>query len=256
MPHMMSDHRRACGGLRKSGMPASSATAAFSANPSGGEIESVDKDGDTTARHRDMLAVEARRAAELMPSPSTRNRAAPRLAPVSEYARSVAIAPSTSNLASERVFPPFMMPRSSSASRSPCIASAMPFSIAPRSAKVIARRAGSPTVRACWRAASRSIPSLDACASGSSVVGLSSVCAAPVPLPSARRRSSPTPACCECTSRATARDSRAVLPPAAGPGRWRRRWVRAAGSGHARRRARVGIATGHRHGGLSRTCTA
>ena len=61
----MSDHRRACGGLRKHGHAGKQRDGRFFGESPGGEIESVDKDGDTTARHRDMLAVEARRAAEL-----------------------------------------------------------------------------------------------------------------------------------------------------------------------------------------------
>ena len=58
------------------------------------------------------------------------------------------MAPSTSNLASERVLPQLRMPSSSSSSRAPCSASAMPFRIAPRSAKQSERSAGPPVLRA------------------------------------------------------------------------------------------------------------
>jgi len=134
-------------GLLSTGMPASSATAAFSANPQAGKLNALI--WIATPWRGTAICWPWKRAERpsWMPSPSTMNF------PVSEpeisaYARSVAIAPSTSNLASERVLPPFAMPRSSSFSRSPWIASAIDLSAAPRSAKLMARKAGPPTVRA------------------------------------------------------------------------------------------------------------
>jgi hypothetical protein len=54
-------------GLLTTGTPARIATAAFSAKPQAGKVEGVDVHGHAAARHRDVLAVEARRTAELDP---------------------------------------------------------------------------------------------------------------------------------------------------------------------------------------------
>jgi hypothetical protein len=98
-----------------------------------------------------------------------------------ELRAEVPLAPSTSNLASPRVLPPFAVASASSSSRAPWIALAIAARIAPRSAKVIARSCA-PAARANVIAWPRSRPADDACASGSSVAGLTSTVGVPPPV--------------------------------------------------------------------------
>ena len=140
----MRDQRRAGGGLAEHRHAGEQRDGRLLGEAPGGEVERVDVHRDAVARHRDVLAVEARRAAELDAFAVDEESRFPSVFAISAYASSVAIAPSTSNLASERVLPPFAMPSSRSASRSPWIASAIALSAAPRSAKLIARSAGPP----------------------------------------------------------------------------------------------------------------
>jgi len=100
----------------------------------------------------------------------------------------VPIAPSTSNFASERVVPQLAIERSRSASRRAWSALLIASSHAPRWAKVAARIAGPPTVRANSSAAPKSMPSVLASAIGWSVVGSKRVAFLPVPETHSPRR--------------------------------------------------------------------
>ena len=75
-------------------------------------------------------------------------------------------------LGTRRVVPMLMRLTSMSASRAPWMAADSWLSSSPRWAKVMARSVGPPTVRAWVRAAARSRPWVEVCATGVLVVGL------------------------------------------------------------------------------------
>ena len=138
----------AVAGLESTGMPASSAAAAFSASPQAGKLNALMCTATPCRGTARCWPWKRGDRPSWMPSPSTRNFPAPSAWPSSAYERRVAIAPSTSNFASERVLPPLAMFSASSSSRASCSASATPWSSAPRSANPSARSAGPPVLRA------------------------------------------------------------------------------------------------------------